>query len=148
MPNAHTPVLDELLAGEVIDRAKYEAAREKLRAASPEIEPFDCLGTGVAWLMAGKLLCNKDLDALAAANQGACHAIRHRALNEFIALGDVATPCTEDEYDQLTRQVAQALHPRPSWPSWLWLGGFAAGLGILGWYWLTSPGAGPMWAAS
>ncbi|KMN83037.1 hypothetical protein VK98_06030 [Chromobacterium sp. LK11] len=124
-----SPILDRLLEGGVIDKAIYEAARDKLREQGAE--PFSTLGGGLDWLEEEEVLSFEqmvEIEAKADADEGfASNAVRRQALDEY-------SQDLELELALLQRQKATPWREKLAWG----LGG-AALLGAAGWYFLTPP---------
>ena len=80
-----SPILDRLLAGGVIDKAIYDAARDKLREQGAE--PFSTLGGGLDWLEEEEVLSFEqmiEIEAKADADEGfASNAVRRQAVDEY-----------------------------------------------------------------
>ncbi|RBH42935.1 hypothetical protein C3F00_039495, partial [Pseudomonas sp. MWU13-2860] len=124
-----SPILDRLLAGGVIDKAIYDAARDKLREQGAE--PFSTLGGGLDWLEEEEVLSFEqmiEIEAKADADEGlASNAGRRQAVDEY-------NQDLELELALLQRQKATTWRGKLAWGL-----GSAALLGAAGWYFLTPP---------
>ncbi|MDH6170616.1 hypothetical protein M2282_005791 [Variovorax boronicumulans] len=134
-----TPVLDQLLVGQIIDQAAHEAATQKFEELALPREPFHTLGTGLFWLLENGILSAEALDeleSLSAQEQegaSAVNAIRKQAVAEL------ATHISAQQLASFDRQLWASMFPGPRWA---WLTGGSVATLFAGWFFLA-PDATP-----
>lgn len=134
-----TPLLDQLLASQIIDQAAHDAAKKKLEELALPREPFHTLGTGLFWLLDNEVVSAEALDEIARLSEQeeegafANNSIRKQAVAEFLAhLAALQRASFE-------RQFWSGIFPGPRWA---WLTGGAAAAVFAGWFFLA-PDATP-----
>lgn len=135
------PVLDQLLAGRIIEQVAHEAATQKFDALALPEEPFHTLGAGLAWLLDNEIVPSEVLDQLESLLESehaqedvlAINAIRKQAVAEFAAL------ISAQQHASFERQFWANVFRGPRWA---WQVGGVAAVVFVGWFFLA-PDATP-----
>lgn len=138
------PILDELLAGQIISADQYAAARALMaQQDQPFHEPFDDLATGVVWLATHELFSREDLERLAIPVNGesseAANVIRQRAMDEISAWYAAYEQAIEEHERDLKRLLWAQAFPGPRWA---WIAGVMCVM-VAGLWYTNAPDISP-----
>ncbi len=138
-----TPLLDELLAGQVISRSHYDAALARM--TNYVAEPYSNLGEALLWLAEAHILVKEELEEIIALADSqsafATNATRRQAVEQMHA-------AMEREVDALLQQQREQAQQAPlRVPGWLSWCGIALLVGAGAWY-LFAPDSPPSCASS
>lgn len=135
---ASTPLLDRLLADDVIRKDHHDAARQRLGDAA--VEPWTTLGEALFWLVDEHIVADEDLAAIGERSVTEAAFAGNDTRRQALAEMDALMQRKLDEYERQMRQVA--LKRAFPGPRWAWLGGGAIAVAAAGWY-LLAPASPP-----